>query len=176
MHEKSFQQPRTLNPTRPAIAPFRLASLPYQKQHAFPTTTALTKKAGFDGPNGTSDSQGDALSKHELSRIHHELAINIHRPLIAFHRPFIASSQKGAAPGHALFLRQQCTLYILHCTLKKGQNRLASYRRPSGFGICFFNRGGSGRNTRCSCGRCTWSRSRRSRPGSGSWRRRCSPA
>ena len=136
--EDSSRPHRTMQSPRSANAPFRLATLSYRKQHAFSPRTTLTKKRDRDRPNGNSASQGQGESKHELSRIHHELAINIHRPLIAFHRPFIASSQKGAAPGHALFLRQQCTLYILHCTLKKGQNRLASYRRPSGFGICFF--------------------------------------
>ena len=122
--------------TSKCTIPFGLP--PEPETTRFAETHCITLKRGLDRPNGNRESQGDALSKHELSRIHHELAINIHRPLIAFHRPFIASSQKGAAPGHALFLRQQCTLYILHCTLKKGQNRLASYRRPSGFGICFF--------------------------------------
>jgi len=37
--------------------PFRLASLPNRKQHALPNLTAITKKRGFDRPNGTSDSQ-----------------------------------------------------------------------------------------------------------------------
>ena len=49
---------------RPAIAPFRLASLFYRKQHALPTITALTKKSGVDGPNGTSDPQGHGRTIH----------------------------------------------------------------------------------------------------------------
>ncbi len=36
---------------------FRLATLPYQKQPAFPKTTAPTLKRCLDRPNGTSDSQ-----------------------------------------------------------------------------------------------------------------------
>ena len=50
---------------RPAIAPFRLASLSYRKQHALTTPTALTKKRGVDWPNGTPNSQGNVGEKHE---------------------------------------------------------------------------------------------------------------
>ena len=103
-------------------------------------THCITSKRHLDRPNGTWDPQGDALSIHKFSRIHHELAINIHFPFFALsfsiqHSAFSIQhyKTKGTATGHALILRQQCTLYILHCTLKKGQNRLASYRRPSGF-------------------------------------------
>ena len=48
---------------RPAIAPFRLASLLNRKQHALPTPTALTKKRGFGWPNGTSDPQEQGESE-----------------------------------------------------------------------------------------------------------------
>ena len=51
--------------------------------------------------------------------------------------------KKSATPhGHAL---------IIHSTLRNGQNQLASYRRPFGFGNVFFNRGGSGLKTRSTC-------------------------
>jgi hypothetical protein len=36
------------------------------------------------------------------------------------------------------FPRAPLALSRLGGALQKGQNRLASYRRPSGFGICFF--------------------------------------
>ena len=54
-----------------------------EKQPTFSSPTNLTKKQCTIWPNGTSASQEQEETKHELPRIHHELATNIHH----LHRP-----------------------------------------------------------------------------------------
>lgn len=72
--------------TSKCTIPFGLP--PEPETTRFAETHCITLKQGLDRPNGTWDSQGEALSKHELSRIHHEFAINIHR-LFVFHRVIV---------------------------------------------------------------------------------------
>ena len=77
---------------------------PQPKTTRISETHNITLTRCLDRPNGTSAPQGDALSKHEFSRIHHELAINIHSPFIAPSFIIQHYKTKGAAPGHALIL------------------------------------------------------------------------
>ena len=74
---------------------------PQSKTTRFADTHCITLKRGLDRLNGNWDSQGEALSKHELSRIYHELAIKIHR-LIVFHRLIAKKAQPPATPSSSL--------------------------------------------------------------------------
>ncbi len=49
--------------TPPNPPPFRLAALHYRTPHTFPNPTTVTSKQNIYWPNGTSDSQGHAVSK-----------------------------------------------------------------------------------------------------------------
>ena len=73
-------------------------------------THCITSKRHLDRPNGTWDPQGDALSIHKFSRIHHELAINIHFPFFA---PSF-SIQHSALQNKRRNPRPRPPFYILH--------------------------------------------------------------
>ena len=118
-HRKTGNPQRHAATTSKCTIPFGLP--PLTEATCIAETHCMTSKRHLDRPNGTSAPRGDALSKHEFSRIHHEFAINIHfRPFFhhsAFsihHSSFIIQHSafsiqhyktKGAATGHALISR-----------------------------------------------------------------------
>ena len=98
-HRKTGNPQRHAATTSKCTIPFGLP--PLTEATCIAETHCMTSKRHLDRPNGTSAPRGDALSKHELSRIYHELSTKIHR-LIVFHRLIAKKAQPPATPSSSL--------------------------------------------------------------------------
>ena len=118
-HRKTGNPQRHAATTSKYTIPF--GRPPQPKTTRISETHNITLTRRLDRPNGNWDSQGDALSIHKFSRIHHELAINIHFPFFALsfsiqHSAFSITKQRAQPPATPLFCvnNVHCTFYIVH--------------------------------------------------------------